>query len=852
MNPTDLRLPPVMDAALSHVKATVSTVAERVAQGLATQAQSSARTSERDLLLATQIDLRRKINAFHLSFTKALTDKVAEEVLPRDSRRKQVATDWQSLTLVEDHEFDQRMLSDRISQQISHTCEWELREMAAYMGAVLGIGRADEERNPLRADVLSSAICSGLLAVTADPEGRKLLAREMGHAMGQAMPECYSAIVQDLQRRNIHPVGLAVKTVEGPGNTLPGYQSGYASVRDTLQSTRTQPSDFTGSSGSDFHGSHSGGHVRSGRDNSATQPASFFGGGGGGGGASGSAADSSGRAVSEADAHLMNLLRRLTFLASRPGVLDPAITGQSTAAYSTTGGRGRSGAMGLQGAASGLGAAGGAAAGGMGYGEGLQGLMAVNLIRAHREELLQASTGKLDHMVIDVVGSLFDQILSDSRVPPQMARQIARLQLPVLRVALGDPTFFSSRKHPVRRFVNRLGSLACAFDDFDDGPGKQLLDRVRELVQEIVEGDFDQLELYAAKLSALEAFIANQTEDDAKTHAAAEVLETKESELRVQQRYMMQLQSALATVNMPDYLRVFVTQVWSQALVYANRRHGTDSDAAKRFRNVGRDLVMSVQPKGSPMLRKRFLMQLPALMKDLNEGMRLIGWPEAAQKDFFGKLLPSHAESLKAPPMTELDHNMLAKQLEGVFNSKIPGAHDFSRAEPVVMESAEIEQSFSPDEAQRVGLIEESTVDWSGEVDIDLSAFAQDDAQDSTDTAPIDLDLDINLDLVAADPAEPSHGPRLIDHIRLGFAYQMLLKDQWQKVRLSYVSPGRSFFVFTRGHKHQETISLTARMLARMCETNRMRAVESAYLMERATLRARKQLAALKTAPGRH
>jgi len=292
MNPTDLRLPPVMDAALSHVKATVSTVAERVAQGLATQAQSSARTSERDLLLATQIDLRRKINAFHLSFTKALTDKVAEEVLPRDSRRKQVATDWQSLTLVEDHEFDQRMLSDRISQQISHTCEWELREMAAYMGAVLGIGRADEERNPLRADVLSSAICSGLLAVTADPEGRKLLAREMGHAMGQAMPECYSAIVQDLQRRNIHPVGLAVKTVEGPGNTLPGYQSGYASVRDTLQSTRTQPSDFTGSSGSDFHGSHSGGHVRSGRDNSATQPASFFGGGGGGGGGGGASAQS--------------------------------------------------------------------------------------------------------------------------------------------------------------------------------------------------------------------------------------------------------------------------------------------------------------------------------------------------------------------------------------------------------------------------------------------------------------------------------------------------------------------------------------------------------------------------------
>ena len=48
-----------------------------------------------------------------------------------------------------------------------------------------------------------------------------------------------------------------------------------------------------------------------------------------------------------------------------------------------------------------------------------------------------------------------------------------------------------------------------------------------------------------------------------------------------------------------------------------------------------------------------------------------------------------------------------------------------------------------------------------------------------------------------------------MDHVQLGFAYQMHLNDSWQKVRLSYVSPGRAFFVFTRGKKHQETISMT-------------------------------------------
>ena len=110
---------------------------------------------------------------------------------------------------------------------------------------------------------------------------------------------------------------------------------------------------------------------------------------------------------------------------------------------------------------------------------------------------------------------------------------------------------------------------------------------------------------------------------------------------------------------------------------------------------------------------------------------------------------------------------------------------------------------------------------------------------------PLSLGVDINLDLIAADPAEASHGARLIDHLRIGFAYQMLLKDQWQKVRLTYMSPGRSFFVFTHGRNLQETISLTARMLARMCEAERLRAVENNYLMERATSRARQQLATL-------
>ena len=49
--------------------------------------------------------------------------------------------------------------------------------------------------------------------------------------------------------------------------------------------------------------------------------------------------------------------------------------------------------------------------------------------------------------------------------------------------------------------------------------------------------------------------------------------------------------------------------------------------------------------------------------------------------------------------------------------------------------------------------------------------------------------------------------------------------------------------------KQRNTVSMTYRMLARLCEKGRLRAFESAYLLERATARARHQLAALRSAP---
>jgi len=811
MNLTSPRHQTAFRGAVQRIKLAVRESAERCVDSLGIAALSTTKPKDRDDYLGAQFELNRRLSNFSVAFEDSLDERIKREISPQETAQRTAQTRWDSLTLVDDSEVEAQIDADRLGVTIQHTCEWELRELDSFVGAMLEQGRADKERNPLRPDVLGKSLVTAVEAVTDRGEIRKVLAAEIARALAVTMPGVYRDIVSDLRNAGIQPLSMAVRTVASPGGNE-GFRgtSGYGAQERSddmmgaadsaalglgaaeVSSTR-QGSLRSGAGGLGPPAGHTTGHTTGPRSG----PGTLHGG-----------SAQRGTPIGQVDPQLMDLIRRLAFLGNAAAGVDTGLDSGS----------------------------GGSASRPM---TGSGGLNLPNLIYAHREELRQASTGTIDHMVIDIVGSLFEQILSDPKVPPQMARQLARLQLPVLRVALGDVTFFSSRRHPVRRFVNRIASIACTFDDLSDGPGKTFLGLVKDLVQEIVAGDFDQMEVYERELIRLENFIADQAAADVQEQAgdAAALLDRRESELLQQQRYMQQLRTALKPVAMHDFLRDFLAQVWSQAIVQAGRRDGGGA-LAQRFRTAGRELVMSVQPKATPGERKTFLMGLPQLMKDLNEGLALIGWPDAAKKGFLAQLLPAHAEALKAhQQIRQLDYNLLVKQIDAILAAPVPKAENVHGALPVLMDVVD-DRSFSTEEASAIGFVQEAAVDWDGTVDIDLSA------------EPEVAEVDINIDgLPPLEPAEPTRGAALADHVQLGFAYQMHLEGAWQKVKLSYVSPGRAFFIFTHGKKVQQTISMTARMLARMCDSGRLRAFENAYLIERATARARAQLAALKTAP---
>ena len=848
------RLPANLESAVQRVRMAARTAAEHTVDSLGLAALGTNSVLQRDALLGAQYELNRKLAIFALTFNETLDTDVARQVGsltpstgPAVTPDSLVAS-WESLTLMDDHEVEIHISADRFALEISHACEWEIRELDTYMATLMGLDAAEHDRNPLRAEVVGQAMIRAIESVSDRPEVRKVLSTEIGRSLAHAMRQTYGDVVADMRHAGVRPVGRAVRNGSPRGQSVHGAlaantgQGGLGGAVVSAHGRLSAPSQHAGHAGPSAQGFGPG--ARGGFVPSALGHA-------GHGGAS----------LGRVDGEMMSLIRRL----AQGGA---AAVGAGHTGPSDHGGHGGSGGSGGYGGCGGYGGYGGYGGHGRGdaYGSsqgnpadgwgGMQGGMgsgfgnlaghaapgaawtaAPNLIVAHRDELRQAATGALDHMVIDVIASLFDQILSDAKVPPQVARHIARLQLPVLRAALGDNSFFSSRRHPVRRFINRIASLGTAVDDFEGAEGRALLDRVAGLVQEVVDGDFEQIEVYEQKLQALEAFIAGQGSDRVKAMGNADVLlGRKEDLLRVQQRFSVELDGALQGLPVPDYLRDFLSTHWSRAIASA-AHDGAEPALVQRLRDAGRELVMSVQPKGTPAQRQVFLRKLPQLMKDLHLGLDRIGCPEADRHAFFGQLLPAHAESLKGQPLSTLEHNLLERRLDGALATPVPQAADLpvtSPAQAATLQALAGQVVFTPAEARAVGLIDDAAVDWSQAVDIDLSA--------ESEVTATDIDI---AGLPTPEPVEPTRGKSLAQHVQIGFAYEMLLQGDWQQVRLSHVSPGRSFFVFTHGAKQRGALSMTHRMLVKLCQGGRLRALEAAYLLERATARARRQLASL-------
>jgi Protein of unknown function (DUF1631) len=266
---------------------------------------------------------------------------------------------------------------------------------------------------------------------------------------------------------------------------------------------------------------------------------------------------------------------------------------------------------------------------------------------AWRDLLLAKSTRTVDKLTIEIVGMVFESVLQDAQVPPEIKAILSRLQFPVLKVALTDAEFFASSGHPARRLIDRLASTAMGWEPYGD-ENQRYKAEVERIVQQVLErfdkdmGTFEQL------LVEFEAFLAEMPVRDTDPVARAKrALEEAEKREVLAINTTIQVRRAFEHVELEPFLREFLVGPWVQALVSATLRDEQTPGFSKAFRHVIHDLVWSVQPKISTDERKRLVAVIPAMTRVLRDGMSMVQMPEVNQQSFLKDLMRSHAMAVR-------------------------------------------------------------------------------------------------------------------------------------------------------------------------------------------------------------
>lgn len=290
----------------------------------------------------------------------------------------------------------------------------------------------------------------------------------------------------------------------------------------------------------------------------------------------------------------------------------------------------------------------------------------VNVLHRIKASGVAATMGQVDAMTLDIVAMLFDYILDDRRIPDSMKALIGRLQIPVLKVAMLDKTFFSQKSHPARRL---LDVLADASVGWDEGEGHQggLYRKVSDGVQRILNEFDDKIGIFAEVLAEIEGFLT-----DEKRHAAelagrsAQVIHHKEQAEIARIVAHDEVARRMQTPGLPGAIRDFLSGCWERVLTEAYAKTGEGGISWNGATETMDDLVWSVAPKAAPDDRKKLVGLLPSLLKRLQDGMRLVDFPGEERDRFFSTLVKCHAEAVKSGlrPVDEAAAPMPAAEIQ--------------------------------------------------------------------------------------------------------------------------------------------------------------------------------------------
>jgi hypothetical protein len=254
-----------------------------------------------------------------------------------------------------------------------------------------------------------------------------------------------------------------------------------------------------------------------------------------------------------------------------------------------------------------------------------------------------SGSNPVDGLTIDIVAWLFHTIFQDPDLSAALRAEIAKLQIPVLKVALMDKVSFSNARDPARRLLDGIASAGVGRDAAEES---RITDKVRTIIDDVVEGFDTDVNVFERQVEALESFLQEEEERAlARAREAVVELEEQDRQALAQGRVDTEIANRVRQRSVPTLVTDFLNQHWRLVLLQAYLQSGEQGDAWAQAVTAMEDLLWSLGPKRRAEDRGRLLTTLPGLLKRLRTGLETVRGTDAWDP-FFAQLIRLHVAAL--------------------------------------------------------------------------------------------------------------------------------------------------------------------------------------------------------------
>jgi hypothetical protein len=279
-------------------------------------------------------------------------------------------------------------------------------------------------------------------------------------------------------------------------------------------------------------------------------------------------------------------------------------------------------------------------------------------LREKTDSLKKKAETKGEKAIIEIVALMFQAILAEDRIPPGIRVWFARLQMPVLRVALEDPDFLGTTTHPARMLIDRMGSCVMGFDS-SDVHGKPMELEIKRIVQVVEQYPETGKKVYQIVYEEFQKFLAKFLTEQGGAKKVVSVAQQVEQKETLTIQYTIEMRNMLKDMPVRDEIRDYLFKVWAEVLAVAAVRKGPQHAETLSLKKSASDLVWAASAKPNRADRARVIQDLPNLLLRLRTGMTLLAIPPSEQekhvKTVSDTLADAFLSKTQAIPQAQID-----------------------------------------------------------------------------------------------------------------------------------------------------------------------------------------------------